>query len=274
MPELPEVETVRRGLEPHLEGSVLQQVRCFRENLRKPFPDDFVTRLQGQRIGSVNRQAKFLLLGLSSGETLISHLGMSGKYRIFTSEPPALEKHDHVEWVTDKGVTIRYNDPRRFGLMDLIETTRLDDHPMLKGLGPEPNGNFFGPDYLKAALKGRGCTIKDALMNQKIVAGLGNIYVCEALYRAGISPKKKASTIKGERADRLAGAIREVINEAIESGGSSLKDYVQTNGEMGYFQHAFQVYGRAGEPCFGCRSPIRRIVQAGRSTFYCAKEQR
>jgi len=280
MPELPEVETVRRGLAPVLEGAVIAKASVFRPDLRFPFPAGFAETLAGRPVISVERRAKYLLIrlrgGLGDDLVLLSHLGMSGRFRIFTDAPPPLEIHDHVELVTDSGVTIRYNDPRRFGFMDLFVQSAEATHKLLADLGPEPLSNAFDGAALAAGLGERRTAIKVALLDQHVVAGVGNIYASEALYRAGISPKRMARTVKGGRADKLAQSIRDVLNEAIAAGGSSLRDHRQTSGELGYFQHRFKVYGRAGEKCADCDCPkaIRQIVQGGRSTFYCAKRQR
>lgn len=276
MPELPEVETVRRGLAPVLEGAVIKDARVHRPDLRFPFPANLSARLIGQRIVSVERRAKYLLIRFGSEDILLSHLGMSGRYRIHHETPPALDKHDHVELLTDTGIWIRYNDPRRFGFMDMFSADAMASHKLLAGLGPEPLSNAFDGKTLGASLAGRSSAIKVSLLDQRVVAGVGNIYASEALYRAGISPSRKAGTIKGVRAERLAMAIRDVLSEAIDAGGSSLRDHRQTSGELGYFQHRFNVYGREGDKCPGCdcTSTIRQIVQGGRSTFYCAKCQR
>jgi formamidopyrimidine-DNA glycosylase len=281
MPELPEVETVRRGLEPALVDRPLARVVVRRRDLRRPLPDDFEARLTGRRVAALRRRAKYLLMDLDSGDSLIAHLGMSGRFRIFEAgTAPEPEPHDHVLFETDRGVSVRFNDPRRFGLMDLARSEDLEAHPLLAGLGPEPLGNAFSGPVLAARLAGRRGPIKTALLDQAVVAGLGNIYVCEALFRAGLSPLRGTATITGRRAERLAGAIREVLNEAIAAGGSSLRDHRQPSGELGYFQHRFAVYGRAGAACPGCdcdpsaSGGIRRLVQGGRSTFYCARRQR
>ena len=276
MPELPEVETVCRGLRPKLEGHVLVDVIQRRLDLRFPLPENFAERLQGRTIERIDRRAKYILAHLDDGWTLIAHLGMSGRMTLTNEAPPAADKHDHIEFRTDEGTTVRFNDPRRFGSMDLIRTAELNAHPILASLGPEPLSNSFNEVALSIALRGRKTPIKSALLDQKIVAGLGNIYVCEALFRAGISPKRIAYTIPGQRATRLVTAIRDVLNAAIAAGGSSLRDYVQTNGKLGYFQHNWRVYDREGETCAhdGCGGTIRRIVQSGRSTFYCGKHQR
>ncbi len=279
MPELPEVETVRRGLAPVLEGHRIARAQARRPDLRFPLPDGFGQRLTGRTVTAVSRRAKYLLIGLDDGATLISHLGMSGSFRIYENEqeapPPA--KHDHVIIRTDAGAEIRYHDPRRFGFMDLADDGELAGHALLKDLGPEPLGEEFEVETLADALKGRKAPIKAALLDQKVVAGLGNIYVCEALFRAGLSPKRKASTVQGAGAKRLWAAIRDVLGGAIAAGGSSISDHRQTDGELGYFQHSFAVYGREGEACPGCdctRGGVRRIVQSGRSTFYCPTRQR
>lgn len=287
MPELPEVETVRRGLIPALEGRRLLAVEVNRPNLRFAFPDRFSERLTGQRIERIDRRAKYLLLRLDGGETMIGHLGMSGRFSIevdgaeaqpgdFVYAAPANPKHDHVVFRAEGGVVVRYNDPRRFGYMDLFPTETEAGHPVLAALGPEPHGNDFSGPYLSAALAGRRTPIKAALLDQSIVAGLGNIYVCEALHRAGISPRRAAASIPGVRAERLATAVRAVIVEAIEAGGSSLKDFAATDGSLGYFQHRFRVYDRLAAPCptDGCRGAIQRIVQSGRSTWFCSSCQR
>jgi len=276
MPELPEVETVVRGLRPHLEGAVIRQVVQRRPNLRFPFPEKFGARIEGRTVTHVGRRAKFMLMTLDDGTIIVGHLGMSGRMLILTDDPPLPGPHDHVDFVTAAGTTIRYCDPRRFGMFDLTTQATLGDHRMLRNLGPEPLGNTFNAASLSAALAGRRSPIKAALLDQKTVAGLGNIYICEALYRAAISPRRIASTISGKRAERLTTAIRDVLSEAIASGGSSLRDYVQTSGELGYFQHRWNVYGREGEPCpkTDCAGSVQRITQSGRSTFFCATHQR
>jgi len=281
MPELPEVETVRRGLQPVLEGRRLVQVRQLRPDLRFPLPLDLVARLQDRRIDRIERRAKYLLMHLDSDDVLLVHLGMSG--RMLLIEDPdrtPLLTHDHVVLRTDEGVEVRFNDTRRFGFMDIFPADELTTHRHLAGLGPEPLGNTFNGPSLAAALKGRNTSVKAALLDQKVVAGLGNIYVCEALYQARLSPRRLARTVKGQRAERLVAAIRDVLHRAIAAGGSSLRDYVQTSGELGYFQHSWAVYGREGEACPDCicagppANGIRRLVQSGRSTFYCARLQR
>ncbi|GAB4176215.1 MAG: bifunctional DNA-formamidopyrimidine glycosylase/DNA-(apurinic or apyrimidinic site) lyase [Thalassobaculales bacterium] len=274
MPELPEVETVMRGLAPHLEGRRLAAVEQRRPDLRRPFPPDFAARLTGRRVSHLRRRAKYILATLDDGAMLLIHLGMSGRLLVSPGRPPALDPHDHVVLTTEDGTVIRFNDVRRFGVMDLFAAAAADSHPLLAGLGPEPLGNGFSGPVLAAALAGRRTPVKAALLDQKVVAGIGNIYACEALYRAGISPRRLAQSVTGARAERLAAAIRAVLGEAIAAGGSTLRDYRHADGELGYFQHAFAVYGREGEACPCCGGPVRRIMQAGRSTFYCAKRQR
>lgn len=283
MPELPEVETVRRGMEPAMQGQRFARVQVNRPDLRWPFPDRMAERLTGARVERLRRRSKYILCDLDSAETLLIHLGMSGRVLIsgdplgqFVHDHPAAEKHDHVVFDMQNGARITYNDPRRFGAMDLIETAALEAHPLIAALGPEPLGNAFNGAVLRAALEGRNTPIKAALLDQKNVAGLGNIYVCEALYRSGIDPRRKARAISAPRVEALAAAVREVLQEAIAAGGSSLKDYRRADGELGYFQHNFDAYDREGQPCkrAGCSGTIRRIVQSGRSTFFCPQCQR
>ncbi len=283
MPELPEVETVRRGLEPVMAGHVITLAETRRPNLRWPFPDRMAERLTGTRVERLRRRSKYILADLSSGETLLIHLGMSGRMLIsgaqlglFHHDHPAPQKHDHVILTMANGARITFNDARRFGAMDLMQTEKAEEHLLLASLGPEPFGNGFSEDYLVARLKGRDTPIKSALLDQKTVAGLGNIYVCEVLFRAGINPARKAGRISAIRAAALVPIIREVLSEAIEAGGSSLRDYRQADGELGYFQHRFHVYDREGAPCVtpGCPSTIARIVQSGRSSFHCPTCQR
>ena len=283
MPELPEVETVRRGLLPVMEGVGLIRTDVNRPDLRWPFPDRMAERLTEVTITALRRRSKYILGDLSSGETLILHLGMSGRILIsgdplgqFHHDHPAPEKHDHVVFHLANGARVTFNDPRRFGAMDLIATPEVESHKLLKKLGPEPLGNAFDETYLVEALKGRRTPIKSALLDQSVVAGLGNIYVCEVLYRAGISPLRKASHISSARLGSLVPHIRDVLGEAIEAGGSSLKDYRQTDGELGYFQHRFRVYDREGEACqtVDCAGQIARVVQSGRSSFFCRNCQR
>ena len=277
MPELPEVETVARGLRLPLEGHRLAKVEVRVPALRWPLPKGLAKRLTGRRVLSVGRRAKYLLVQLEGEEVLLAHLGMSGRILMVPkgeATPP--EKHDHIVLTTDAGTEIRFNDARRFGMVDLVAADQLDQHKLLTGLGPEPLGNAFSGPVLAAALKGKVTPIKAALLDQRVVAGLGNIYVSEALFESGIAPRRLARTVQGERAERLVQAVKSVLNRAIAAGGSSLRDYVQTSGELGYFQHQWAVYGKEGEPCPGCTcgKGVRRIVQSGRSTFYCAVRQR
>lgn len=287
MPELPEVETVRRGLAPELEGRKLVAVEARRKDLRFPFPDGFAERLTGRTVTALGRRAKYLLLDLDDGQVLIAHLGMSGSFRVegqaedgtpggFHHERSRLAAHDHVVFTTDRGVRVTYNDPRRFGFMLLTARTELDAHPLIRSLGIEPLGNELSAAFLLAALKKRATSLKAALLDQKIIAGLGNIYVCEALHRAGLSPRRSAKTITAAKAASLTEAIRAVLHEAVMAGGSSLRDHARTDGELGYFQHSFRVYDRAGHSCVtpACKGTVRRIVQNGRSTFYCPACQR
>jgi formamidopyrimidine-DNA glycosylase len=288
MPELPEVETVRRGLAPVMEGARFVEVVANRGDLRWPLPKDFVQRLKGQTVSGLGRRAKYLLADLSSGDVLVMHLGMSGSFRVEQDSgvvtPGAYYHdrskdlaHDHVVFRMSSGATIRFNDPRRFGSMKLVARTKLDEEPLLRALGPEPLGNEFDAGMLAAACRGKNTSLKAALLDQTVVAGLGNIYVCEAFSRALLSPKRKASTIANrngtpnDRAVRLIDAIKKVLQEAIEAGGSSLRDHRRTDGELGMFQHNFRVYDREGKPCptHGCKGTIKRIVQNGRSTFFC-----
>src|SRR5438552_6948277 len=275
MPELPEVETVRRGLARRMSGRRIVQAELRRPDLRRPFPPMLAERLDGELIGARARRRKYILNELDATGLLLLHLGMSG--RITTGEANGAEaKHDHVVLTLDDGTVVRLNDARRFGTLDYLRRGEEATHPLLAGMGPEPLGPDFAGAYLARALAGKMTPIKSALLDQRIVAGLGNIYVCEALYRAGMSPRRLAATVAGGRAARLAAAVREVLGEAIEAGGSSLRDYVQANGELGYFQHRWAVYGREGEPCLGCTCAegVRRITQSGRSSFFCAKKQR
>ena len=281
MPELPEVETVRRGLAPAMEGRRILALDVNRPDLRYPFPPSFAGRVSGMTVERLGRQAKFLTAELSSGEMLIMHLGMSGRFTVvggdviqFSSEENSEARHDHVVFHMEGGIRVTYNDPRRFGFMELWPLAQWQAYPRLKDIGPEPLSNGFSAVYLDEVLVRRTAPIKAALLDQKVIAGLGNIYVCEALFRAGISPRRKSSTIKGDRSGRLAQAINEVISEAIDAGGSTLKDFAATDGALGYFQHRFRVYDREGEPCPDCGSQIKRIVQSGRSTFFCGTCQR
>jgi len=277
MPELPEVETIRRGLQPVLEGRILVDIVQRRPDLRFPLPARLPERLRGRRVISVGRRGKFLLVELDDGQVLILHLGMSGRLTVHRGGAgPEVDRHDHLEFVTDESATIRFNDARRFGMLDFAPRGDPEAHPLLAGLGPEPLGNAFSAAALAAALAGRRTPIKVALLDQKIVAGLGNIYVCEALHDAGVSPRRSAHTVSGVRAERLVTAIRDVLSAAIAAGGSSLRDYVQASGELGYFQHSWRAYDREGLPCAkaGCAGTIRRIPQSGRSTFFCPAHQR
>lgn len=278
MPELPEVETVRRGLTPVLEGRIITHVQLNRPDLRFPFPDDFATRIEGQRVERLSRRAKFLQAELTSGDRLYMHLGMSGRFVLagdqmgeFTHAHDANPKHHHVVFTTEDGNTVTYNDPRRFGFMELVAPGapyRLDD------LGPEPLSNDWSAPELRAKLKGKKPPIKIALLDQRVVAGLGNIYVCEALFRAGISPGRGAGRLKVAETEDLVRHTKDVLRDAIEAGGSSLRDHRQADGALGYFQKQFAVYGREGEACPTCAAPIVRKVQGGRSTFYCKACQR
>jgi formamidopyrimidine-DNA glycosylase len=275
MPELPEVETVRRGLALRMTGRRIVRAELRRPDLRRPFPPMLAERLDGARIGDLARRGKYILIELDDTGLLLLHLGMSG--RITAGGPDSADaKHDHVVLTLDDGTVVRLNDARRFGTLDYLRRGEEASHPLLAGMGPEPLEPGFDGAYLDRALAGKMTPIKAALLDQRVVAGLGNIYVCEALYRAGLSPRRLAATVTGGRAARLATAIRDVLAEAIEAGGSSLRDYVQANGELGYFQHRWAVYGREGEPCPGCTCAegVRRISQSGRSTFFCAKKQR
>lgn len=274
MPELPEVETVRRGLEPAMTGHVIARADVNRADLRWPFPPRMAERLTGARVLGLRRRSKYILADLDRGESLLIHLGMSGRMQVsgetlgqFHHDHPAPQKHDHVMLTMDTGTRITFNDARRFGAMDLLATG--DMHPLLANLGPEPLGNAFDADYLAARLAGRKTPVKSALLDQRIVAGLGNIYVCEALFRARIDPRRMAGTLTGDEIAALVPIIRTVLEEAIAAGGSSLRDYRQAGGELGYFQHSFRVYGREGQPCPECGGMVQRIMQSGRSTFHC-----
>jgi len=283
MPELPEVETVRRGLLPAMEGVVIEKADVNRPDLRWPFPENMADRLTGKKVTALRRRSKYILADLDSTETLIIHLGMSGRMLIsgdpvgqFHHDHPAPEKHDHVVLHMANGTRVTFNDARRFGAMDMSGTADLDHHWLIRDIGPEPLGNAFNEDHLIAKFDGKNMPIKTALLDQKLVAGLGNIYVCEVLHRAGIDPRRKAGRIAKPRVAGLVPLIRDVLTEAIAAGGSSLQDHRQTNGELGYFQHAFKAYGREGQPCTtsGCGGTIDRIVQSGRSTFFCRQCQR
>ena len=304
MPELPEVETVRRALAPVMTGRQFTHVKCNRPDLRFPLPQNFADRLIGVRVEHLDRRGKYLLIHLANAETLIAHLGMSGRFLIehsgtaqFHQEMPRKPAHDHIifsmgEFGNEGGkarkrptstphkppeigpAIITFNDPRRFGFMDLVETSGLDESRHFRSMGPEPLGNRFSAAHLVDALRGRRGPVKTALLDQRVVAGLGNIYVCEALFRAGISPKRAAGRISETRLVGLYGHILDVLREAIEAGGSSLRDFTASDGALGYFQHTFQVYDREGEKCINCKGQIRRIVQSGRSSFYCPICQR
>jgi formamidopyrimidine-DNA glycosylase len=277
MPELPEVETVRRGLSPHLEGATLTRVTQNRPDLRFPLPEDFVHRLEGATITHLKRRAKYLLAELSTGETLVAHLGMTGRFLVGEQKPGQFHrdlgddpKHTHIVFETDRGGRIAFNDARRFGYMDLLPSDRLDQNPWFKGLGPEPLSEAFNARSLGASLSAKKQNIKVTLLDQRVVAGLGNIYVSEALFRAGIHPERAAGSLKPVELKRLVKAVKRVLEDAIAAGGSTLRDFRAADGELGYFQHHFQVYDREGEACPPpCKGEIRRIVQAGRSTFFC-----
>ncbi len=281
MPELPEVETVRRGLQPHLEGQRIARAEARRPDLRWPLPVDLVQVLTGARVTALRRRSKYLLADLDRGGTVLMHLGMSGRMLVegaglagFHRDPSVLARHDHVVLVTESGTTITFNDARRFGMVDLIRDGTA--HPLLDHLGPEPFDPGFNAAYLAARFAGRRAPVKQAMLDQRIVAGLGNIYVSEALHRAHIDPRRAAGRIGAARLEALAGHIREVLADAIAAGGSSLRDHRQASGELGYFQHSFRVYDREGAPCPapGCAGIIRRVVQSGRSSFYCPGCQR
>jgi formamidopyrimidine-DNA glycosylase len=280
MPELPEVETVMRGLRARLEGRVITRVRVGRPDLRWPFPAGLGQRLTGARVTGFRRRAKYILMRLDRGESVLLHLGMSGRMLIAPENDRAPVAHEHLSLHTNDGWRVGFVDPRRFGSVDLVPTEAEDAHKLLADLGPEPLDPAFDAPALSRALRGRITPIKAALLDQRTVAGLGNIYVCEALFRAGISPRRGADSVAGARAARLVTAIKSVLTEAIAAGGSSLRDYVQPDGELGYFQHAWQVYGREGERCgAACPGPpacagILRIVQSARASFYCPRRQR
>jgi formamidopyrimidine-DNA glycosylase len=288
MPELPEVETVRRGLAPAMEGACFAKVEVRRGDLRWPLPKGFAQRLHGKTVTGLGRRAKYLLADLSSGDVLLMHLGMSGSFRVGKDSAPGKSyherskstSHDHVVFHMSNGVTVTFNDPRRFGSMKLVSRAKLEQEPLLRALGPEPLGNAFDAAMLANACAGKKTSLKAALSDQRVIAGLGNIYVCEALYRARLSPKRRASTIADRngkpngRAEKLVDAIKAVLGDAIEAGGSSLRDHRRADGSLGDFQHNFQVYDREGQPCPHCKGKIKRIVQVGRSTFYCPSCQK
>ena len=281
MPELPEVETVRRGLLPAMEGKRILRAEINRPDLRWPLPERMAERLTGARVERLRRRSKYILADLDTGESLLIHLGMSGRLLVsgvmlgeFHLDHPAPQKHDHVVLHMEGDARVTFNDARRFGAMDLVRTDREEAHWLLSGIGPEPLGNAFDESYLTAALKKRSSPIKTALLDQHVVAGLGNIYVSEVLFRAGIDPRRAANRISATRLAQLVPLIREVLTEAIEAGGSSLRDHRQADGELGYFQHSFRVYDREDEPCPTCGASIRRIVQSSRSSYFCPKCQR
>lgn len=288
MPELPEVETVRRGLAPAMEGAAFKKVEVRHRGLRWPIAKDFETRLEGKKIEGLGRRAKYLVADLSSGDVLIMHLGMSGSFRVGHESRPGVyyhersksTAHDHVVFHMSNGEVVTFNDPRRFGSMKIVPRARIDQEPLLRSIGPEPLGNAFDATMLAQACAGKKTSLKAALLDQRVVAGLGNIYVCEALYRAHLSPKRRASTIAdrngkpNDRAEALVIAIKAVLQDAIKAGGSSLRDHRRADGSLGDFQHSFQVYDREGQPCPNCKGVIKRIVQAGRSTFYCPSCQK
>ena len=283
MPELPEVETIMRGISPFLEGATIKKIKLNRADLRWPFPENFASRVKEATVLNLKRRSKYILIDLSTGETLLIHLGMSGKILVSDSkignyfyESSKLANHDHVIFELNDGTIITYNDPRRFGAMDLAKTDDLNNHKFLERLGPEPLGNNFNSDYLKIKLSKKESPIKNVLLNQSVVAGLGNIYVCEALFMSGISPKKIASKISKNKCEELVQNIRAILISAIEAGGSSLKDFTDIQGNSGYFQFEFYVYGRENEYCktTDCNRKIKRISQSGRSSFYCPYCQR
>ena len=294
MPELPEVETVRRGLQPAMEGSKILKAEARRKDLRFPFQKDFIARLEGQTVTGLGRRAKYLMADLTSGDVLLMHLGMSGSFRVLQNDADATpgqfhyprsedRAHDHVVFHMSSGVVVIFNDPRRFGYMKIIARKALEDEPLLKGLGPEPLGNEFDAAMLARSCANKKTSLKAALLDQRVVAGLGNIYVCEALFRSHLSPRRLAATLATKKtaeptdhAKHLVSAIHSVLNQAIKAGGSSISDHRQTSGELGYFQHSFQVYDREGEKCQtkGCSGIVKRFVQNGRSTFWCPKCQK
>lgn len=279
MPELPEVETVCRGLEPVLKGRVIARVDIRRKDLRKPFPKNLKRNLEGARAIDIVRRAKYILVYLDNGNVLAIHLGMSGRI-VFQEHDYTPQLHDHFILHVKGGQQIVFNDARRFGVVDLVAADKLADHALFCHLGPEPLGDFFSGPVLAASLKGKKVAIKNAIMDQRVVVGVGNIYASEALFLAGIDPRRAAGTVKGTRAEALVRAIRRVLTKAIKAGGSTLRDHRQTNGELGYFQHSFSVYDREGRACPGCTcvvgktGGVRRIVQGGRATYYCPRKQR
>lgn len=281
MPELPEVETVRRGLAPAMTGQRIAHAEARRADLRFALPARMAQRLTGATIVNLARRAKYLVAELDTGEALIMHLGMTGRFTLsgealgaFAHAAGGEDKHDHVVIDLESGVRVTFNDARRFGFFEMWPVGELDGYPAFSALGPEPMSNAFNGPYLRAAFRAKKTPVKAALLDQRVVAGLGNIYVCEALFRSGISPKRLAGSLGPARTERLAAAVRTVIDEAIAAGGSSISDFAATDGSLGYFQHGFQVYGREGEACRSCGRTVRRLVQSGRSTFYCSACQR
>ncbi|MGQ0681160.1 bifunctional DNA-formamidopyrimidine glycosylase/DNA-(apurinic or apyrimidinic site) lyase [Bradyrhizobium sp.] len=293
MPELPEVETVRRGLQPVMEGAKILKAEARRKDLRFPFQKDFTARLTGQIVTGLGRRAKYLMADLTSGDVLLMHLGMSGSFRVLKGEGSSVpgefhyprsedRAHDHVVFHMSSGASVVFNDPRRFGYMKIIARGDLEEEPLLAGLGPEPLGNEFDAGMLARACHNKKTSLKAALLDQRVVAGLGNIYVCEALFRSHLSPRRLAATLATKKAEptdhakRLFDAIHSVLNKAIKAGGSSISDHRLTNGDLGYFQHSFQVYDREGETCrtSGCGGIVKRFTQNGRSTFWCPKCQK
>ncbi len=293
MPELPEIETIRRGLLPAMQGKRIARVEVRRPDLRIPLPRDLRRRLEGRRVADIGRRAKYLLIELETQDVCVVHLGMSGRLFIELDHARPLDAHDHITITMDDGLRVTLNDPRRFGLVALMTKAALPTHKLFAAVGPEPLARAFDGSALEAALKGRKTSLKAALSDQRLVAGLGNIYVCEALFHAGLSPKRRAGTVKGQKAAALAASIKRVLSDAIASGGSSLRDYIQPSGELGYFQHRWAVYDKEGQACPGCdcnardarqgglsgglvvkTRGVRRFVQGGRSTFYCPRRQR
>lgn len=276
MPELPEVETVCRGLAAQLLGKRLARVELRRPDLRFPIPPELPARLTGRRVESIRRRAKYIIMDFDEDVALLAHLGMSGRMTVSNGVPNEFLPHDHLILVADDGVCVRFNDPRRFGMLDLLVRGEENKHRLLADIGPEPLDAAFTGAVLAKAIEGKLTPIKAAILDQKIVAGVGNIYACEALFQAGLAPTRLAGSLTGAQANKLVAAIKDVLTRAIAVGGSSLRDHVQVNGELGYFQHAWAVYGKEGEPCPGCtcKEGVQRLVQSNRSTFYCAKKQR
>jgi formamidopyrimidine-DNA glycosylase len=276
MPELPEVETVCRGLSAQLLDKRLARVELRRPDLRFPIPPELPERLTGRRVESIRRRAKYIIMEFDEQVALLAHLGMSGRMTVSNGVPNEFLAHDHLILVADDGVCVRFNDPRRFGMLDLLVRGEENKHRLLADIGPEPLDPAFTGAVLAQAIEGKMTPIKAAILDQKIVAGVGNIYACEALFQAGLAPTRLAGTLTGAQANKLVAAIKDVLTRAIAVGGSSLRDHVQVSGELGYFQHAWAVYGKEGEPCPGCtcRQGVQRMVQSNRSTFYCAKKQK